>query len=1172
MRHRGIRTMAIGALAALLANCAFAADAPAQEGRPEWRCSADSMAIPPVARPLSSSSSGGAILSFKPGEGQAIAELDVKIPASCNAVAFRLKKSPGAPLSGWVAIGESPSLCPEGADFFQAPLPQAPAEGWGQFTIPFKEFMPAFTRGGEGNGRFERAKVSSFGVMVYRQASGGSVLIDEIKFVNTRDGSGGNTRKNLLPGDTSFETGVGAWSFRNSPKGAQTDDSAGFSGGASLKLPPSEKSNIYSRFFKDGLAENTPYTLSFYAKSDKAEKVSCIVITPEWRYLASKEFPTTSEWTRFTLKIPPQEKPASFRMAFGAVTLNGNERQGSIWLDAIQLEEGETATEYEPSEPLSLAASTGEPGEIVPADPGRPLELKAIAFNPEIPKELQPLKIGCSVKDISGKEIFNETEELSIDPGAKAAKAFKALPSKETGYYSAEITVKDKDGNLLKRHMAPFVVAPPPQAAPGDKGFFGLHIEDLPYEAASKIGVKWVRVMGAQWRHAEPEAGKLKPIHIPEYKKAGFNVLCTLNIAPAPAWAQPQSKNGLPAKAEQPAAFLKRAFYLQGASCFEIQNEPDLTFKGSNADEAAALYAEILKASYPDVKKASTKLLFNVSGVGEKFADIVFANAPKCFDVAAPHTYTFPRNIGPKASQAVGPEDGKLKDNLLDWLRRVKAAGGKQELWIGELGWSLDIEAPFDGEYAMEHAETLSRTFLIARSVPEVKRMFWFTGLGALEGGRYEYGIWTLRDGLKPFPAAAAYANVASMIEGSVPLPPISDGDVKAYAYKSERGSVIAVWDSSRVEPGEGAKLKFGKDEAELRRLDGSLAPLDASGNTTIEVSSSPHFIIPAKDKFQQLAGKIAETLAKRAVGVNIGIPDTSSLSVALSNSLTSEFSGSMGICVAMNEEPQRSAGKNIPLKIPPSGSETFQIPLRPPLGKDGGKVSFEIKYPDGQATTITKSIPQLLPCARARAGNISSVNMASLPDPVVAEGKDLVLPPDPAVGWKGSEDLSVRANILWDDSNFYLFADVTDDTHCQSSFGERIWDGDSIQFAFDTMNDATPTGAYDANDCEFGIAFGSSKRPVVWKWKGTADAPAKGDMTNVCQVKVERKGTHTVYRLAIPWTELAPLKPKPGKIFGFNFIVNDDDGAGRKFWIGPAPGIGGSKRPGQFKKFVLTE
>ncbi|UKI31300.1 MAG: hypothetical protein L6W00_26440 [Lentisphaeria bacterium] len=60
------------------------------------------------------------------------------------------------------------------------------------------------------------------------------------------------------------------------------------------------------------------------------------------------------------------------------------------------------------------------------------------------------------------------------------------------------------------------------------------------------------------------------------------------------------------------------------------------------------------------------------------------------------------------------------------------------------------------------------------------------------------------------------------------------------------------------------------------------------------------------------------------------------------------------------------------------------------------------------------------------------------------------------------------------------------------------------------------------------------------------------------------------IYRAAIPWEELSDSVPRPGRLFGFNFIAGSNNGFGRNYWIGIAPGIVEGKKPELFPKFML--
>ena len=146
----------------------------------------------------------------------------------------------------------------------------------------------------------------------------------------------------------------------------------------------------------------------------------------------------------------------------------------------------------------------------------------------------------------------------------------------------------------------------------------------------------------------------------------------------------------------------------------------------------------------------------------------------------------------------------------------------------------------------------------------------------------------------------------------------------------------------------------------------------------------------------------------------------------------------------------------------------------------------------------------------------------------------------------------------------------MTDDVHAQQAVDGDIWRGDSVQLAIDTRNDAQPGRNYDNNDYEYGLALGSEGRPIVWCWQAPPGAAA-GPIEN-CPVRIERIDDRTVYRAALPWSRLAPLQPKAGTVFNLNFIVADNDGLGRRYWIGLSPGIAEAKLPDCFRRFVLVE
>ena len=144
--------------------------------------------------------------------------------------------------------------------------------------------------------------------------------------------------------------------------------------------------------------------------------------------------------------------------------------------------------------------------------------------------------------------------------------------------------------------------------------------------------------------------------------------------------------------------------------------------------------------------------------------------------------------------------------------------------------------------------------------------------------------------------------------------------------------------------------------------------------------------------------------------------------------------------------------------------------------------------------------------------------------------------------------------------------AEITDDDHCNPARNADLWRGDSIQFAFDTENDAVSNAGYDNNDYEFGVAFASP----LWSWH-TPAGKSPGEVPGVKPL-IEKSGNKMIYRLAIPWKNLAPLKPEAGRVFGFSLVVHDRDGSVRNYYMAFGQGISNGKNPSTFRKLVLTD
>jgi hypothetical protein len=170
---------------------------------------------------------------------------------------------------------------------------------------------------------------------------------------------------------------------------------------------------------------------------------------------------------------------------------------------------------------------------------------------------------------------------------------------------------------------------------------------------------------------------------------------------------------------------------------------------------------------------------------------------------------------------------------------------------------------------------------------------------------------------------------------------------------------------------------------------------------------------------------------------------------------------------------------------------------------------------------------------------------------------------------WRGPADLSAYAYVQWDEQNFYFACAVTDDVVVQNFPPAELWRGDSVVFALSTDRSAPPdrTG-YSPADHEFGLALRNGAEPILYRFAGPPGT-TPGVMTKGV-VAVRRSGSRTFYEAAIPWSELGFARPKPGAMYGFSVLINDNDGEGRGY-IAWSDGLDDVKRPGLFPPMRLV-
>ena len=149
---------------------------------------------------------------------------------------------------------------------------------------------------------------------------------------------------NLIPGDSSFETGYGIWN--KTGKIVKTNT---VNGSCAVRIETVMRSAMLF-----DLKPKAPHVLSVWLK---AEKPNSPVMIQAYRRNwdgrnITKHVKAGMEWTRYELPIRPQ--------AFGdynkfQLVIAPQKKGMAVFADAVQLETAEKATAYESAEPLPFA-------------------------------------------------------------------------------------------------------------------------------------------------------------------------------------------------------------------------------------------------------------------------------------------------------------------------------------------------------------------------------------------------------------------------------------------------------------------------------------------------------------------------------------------------------------------------------------------------------------------------------------------------------------------------------------------------------------------------------------------------------------------------------------------------------------------------------------------------
>jgi len=604
---------------------------------------------------------------------------------------------------------------------------------------------------------------------------------------------------------------------------------------------------------------------------------------------------------------------------------------------------------------------------------------------------------------------------------------------------------------------------------------------------------------------------------------------------------------------------------------YEIINEPDLSVRDVEA------YLKLVKAGSRGIKRAdptAVVLASGVSGVDFDRGRVPFTT--KFLELGGHrhcglipfHPYAYPRTFSRGYTE--GPEANKQAEKQR-WVRDLCRKHGLR-MWIGELGWSMSGEGRggsderflYPGEeFPSEErhfASYLARTMLIAKMEPTLEAHFWF--VASFDNTFYNWkgtcnGYSLCGRGDNILASAAAYASLASLTEGFAFSRRLTLNDKKLWApvFARKDRSILALWAAHDAFLLPGSLLGNG-----VRTLDilGNEKGLVRGG---IRIDGEPTYILGPGRAIAALSAKLEKT--------RLGFFEDILVTDAF---LTPEHD----VVIVLKNRNREQVSPRIELAYP-GGTDTLRVKLGSldekivrvrlkKAPKKGSRLPVEVRLTRAGHTSerhfVLSPPPEHTLVATRATGKITvDGSLADWPRerPIYLNRRDQVLPPDPGV-WGGTGDLSGVGYLMHDDECLYFACAVKDDVHLNNQPGHRLWAQDSIQLA---------TGsAYEKRYAEITFALtprGIKNQTSLGRHSGK---PAEGLRIAVKQLP---DGGGLVYETAIPWQALEPVKLLPGKVVHFAFIINDDDGRGRK-WMGIAnpAAIGATKDLKLYPRLLL--
>ncbi|MGO8752010.1 MAG: carbohydrate binding domain-containing protein [Thermoguttaceae bacterium] len=570
-----------------------------------------------------------------------------------------------------------------------------------------------------------------------------------------------------------------------------------------------------------------------------------------------KPIEISDRWQRYAMPFTPRSKWCYVLAGPDLRKTAANPRppeRVTCWLDALQLEAGDAATEFEPRQPVEFGMSTGRVGNVLAWGDRLDIQLTVAKRDATLPKPAFDL----AMTDFFGRSVWRERAQVegsrTFSPrlGPKQLRGFFRLNVKMTcGESSAEKTMR--------------LAVIPPQS--GDDSRFGVnHAYPWPHllDLSRKAGLVWCRDWSLKWQEVEPEKGRFT------FEQTDYQIdrplahhLRVLGLLPFPSsnWSStapagvtgkggyPQIRGRVAYAPRDPAEFENYVaatvtHYKDRIGWWQCFNEPLYTDYALPRQHGydGAVYARLVRSFAHAARKADPgcHILAGIGGLNdgqimEDFERFFVAGGLAAVDAVDIHHY--PGMRSPEFIEGLAEKLGSLMDKH----------GNRKPIWLTEYGyyandepWAIPatyegFDSPLPSEQTQAEYAVRWATILLANGVDKI---FYHAGTcgeinrANLEGVFYQYG----GEPQKIYAAQAVMAHLLTPNCRPVKRLPLA-GTARGYLFRDGEATIGILWDPSR-----------GRAEAAIELSDARLKIWDVVGRPQsthhVALSGAPVYVL----------------------------------------------------------------------------------------------------------------------------------------------------------------------------------------------------------------------------------------------------------------------------------------------------------------------------------------